>query len=203
VFGKIRIRTGAVQLRHADPPQLTTTHNKKRKSRHPKHANLQRLNFDRCLGKPTRLPFTCAVPDGFNHSVLEKAGHAADTPHHTYVDDDIYAEVWDRTRIEQAVAASIEAIFLLLGYSDLTKWQDPISFDKMIEMFVAPINRVLGHIIDTRRMTVGTPPEFLAEILQFSRQPGASTAVASSSVRQKYLLVNSVMPVLPPLGYGT
>lgn len=39
----------------------------------------------------------------------------------------------------------------------------------MIEMLVAPVNRVLGHVIDTRRMTVSTPPEFTAEILQSLR----------------------------------
>ena len=35
----------------------------------------------------------------------------------------------------------------------------------MITMLVAPINRVLGHMLDTRHMTVGTPEEFLAEVL--------------------------------------
>jgi hypothetical protein len=130
---------------------------------------LLQLNFDRCLGKPTRLPFTRAIPDGFNHGVRDDAGNAADTPHDTYVDDDIIADIWEKGRIEQAVAASIESIFLLLGYSDLGKRQDPISFDKMIEILVAPVNRVLGHAIDTRRMTVSTPPDFLAEILQSLR----------------------------------
>lgn len=132
-----------------------------------KHAKyLKQLNFDRCLGKPARYPFTRAVPDGFNHGVRDDAGNDADTPHHTYVDDDIYAEIWDRVRIEQAVAASIEAIFLLLGYSELDKRQDPISFDKMIEMAVAPINCILGHIVDTRHLTVSTPREFIAEVLK-------------------------------------
>lgn len=133
----------------------------------PKHAKyIQQLHFDRCLGKPTSLPFTRTVPDGFNHGVRDEHGEDSDTPHHTYVDDDIYADIWDRVWIKQAVLASIEAVFLLLGHSDLHKRQDPISFDKMIEMFIAPINRVLGHIIGTRRLTVSTPPEFLAEILQ-------------------------------------
>jgi hypothetical protein len=36
-------------------------------------------------------------------------------PHGVYVDDDIYLNVADKRRFEQAIAASIEAIFMLLG----------------------------------------------------------------------------------------
>ena len=66
-------------------------------------------------------------------------------------------------RIRRAVA-SIEAVFLLLGDSELDKRQDPISFDKLLEMIVAPIDRVLGHIINTHRMTVSTPDDFIKEV---------------------------------------
>jgi hypothetical protein len=45
------------------------------------------------------------------------------------VDDDVYVEIFDINRIEQAAAASIEAIFILLGHSQLERRQDPISFD--------------------------------------------------------------------------
>jgi hypothetical protein len=58
VFGKIRIRTGAVQLRHADPPQLTTTQNKKRKSRHtpaPSSLPTQPISGDETLSSPAIL----------------------------------------------------------------------------------------------------------------------------------------------------
>ena len=67
-------------------------------------------------------------------------------------------------RIRRAVAASIKAVSLLLGDSELDKRQDHISFDKLLEMLVAPINRVLGHIINTRRMTVSTPDDFIKEV---------------------------------------
>jgi hypothetical protein len=39
--------------------------------------------------------------------------------------------------------------------------QDPISLDKLKEMTIAPINRILGHVIDTRRLSVDTPADFL------------------------------------------
>ena len=130
-----------------------------------KHAAyLSQLNFDRSLGKTQKIPFTRAAPDGFNHGVRDAAGVDAPTPHFYYVDDGVYIELWDKAHVEQAVASSIEAIFLLLGDSDLKLRQDPISFDKMMEMLVAPINRVLGSILNTHRLTVGTPDDFLREV---------------------------------------
>ena len=41
---------------------------------------------------------------------------------------------------EQCIAASIEAIYILLGPSDLQRHQDPISFDKLTDMTIGPIN---------------------------------------------------------------
>ena len=74
-------------------------------------------------------------------------------------------EWYDPHRIEHAAAASIEAIFVLLGPSALDKRQDPISFDKLEDMVIGPVNRILGHIVDTLCMTISTPSEFLSEVL--------------------------------------
>jgi hypothetical protein len=57
------------------------------------------------------------------------------------VDDGIYINFFDIARIEHASAASIKAIFTLLGPFDLDKWQDPNSFDKLKETVICPINR--------------------------------------------------------------
>ena len=126
---------------------------------------LSQLVYDQSLGHPQRQPFTMAVPDTLNTGVIVD-GQPGPTPHFYYVDDGVYAEIMQRVRVEQAMASSIEAIFVLLGESDLLRRQDPVSFDKLIEMMVGYKNRVLGHIIDTRRMTVGTPEPFLREVLQ-------------------------------------
>jgi hypothetical protein len=66
------------------------------------------------------------------------------------VDDGIYVKFFDVIRIENAAAASIEAIFILLGPSTRNCRQDPISFDKLEEMVISPINRILGNVINTR-----------------------------------------------------
>ena len=53
----------------------------------------------------------------------------------------------------------------MLGDSDLLRRQDPVSFDKLIEMLVSHLNRVLGHMINTRRLEVGVPDSFIQEVL--------------------------------------
>jgi hypothetical protein len=84
------------------------------------------------------------------------------TPHGIYVDDDIYLDVSNPRRFEQAIAASIEAIFILLGESNTALRQDPISWEKLHELLVAPTKRILGLVLDLHRMTVGTPAEFIS-----------------------------------------
>ena len=75
-----------------------------------------------------------------NPGVLDANRRPANPPHAFFVDDDIYGKVFDVVHIEQAVAASIEAIFVLLGESDLLARQDPISFEKIEDMMVPYYN---------------------------------------------------------------
>ena len=82
-----------------------------------------------------------------------------------YVDDDIYLNIANVTCFKCTTTAGIEAIFILLGESDLTRRQDPISWDKLLDMMVAPVNRVLGLTLNSRLLTVGVPPDFLAEVI--------------------------------------
>lgn len=57
-----------------------------------------------------------------------------DTLHNMFVNDGLYCDVSSRERVEQAAAASIEAIFVVLGHSDLALQQDPVSWDKCLNM---------------------------------------------------------------------
>ncbi|KAL7530273.1 hypothetical protein ACHAWF_003311, partial [Thalassiosira exigua] len=97
-----------------------------------------------------------------NKGVFDKNRVPEDTPHAFYVDDNLYAEIYDRERIKQAIAANIEAIFILLGDSDLIFRPDPVSFDKLKEMMVNYMNLVLGRIVNTRAMAVQTPLDYIA-----------------------------------------
>ena len=112
-------------------------------------------------------PFVPAKACTQCRGVLDDRGHPLPTPQRLFVDDSVYAEIYEhnRQRIEQTVAAGIEAIFILLGHSDLSKRQDPISFDKMEDMIISHMNKVLGQIIDTRQLDVGVPPAYIKKVL--------------------------------------
>jgi len=117
-------------------------------AKHRKH--LDQTNWQKSLGSP-KAKFTRATPCAIHKGVLNAKGHPVNTPHDMFVDDDVYADVYNHSRLraEQAGAASIEAIFVTLGQSDLASRQDPISFDKFNELPVAWINHILGIDIDT------------------------------------------------------
>ena len=106
------------------------------RSKHRKY--LDKMQWQQSIGS-TKSCFTVATCDTLNQGVLDSSGNTVNTPHDMFVDDDIYADVYNNSqeRLEQAAAASIEAIFITLGISDLASRQDPISFDKFFEMPVA------------------------------------------------------------------
>ena len=62
------------------------------------------------------------------------------------------------------MAANIEAIFISFGWSEFSKRQDPISFNKMTDLVVLFLDKLLGQILDTR-LDVGVPPTFIADTL--------------------------------------
>ncbi len=130
-----------------------------------KHRHrLDLLQWSKRLGKGKRDDFVPAQACRIHKGVLEKNGHPVNTPHHLFVDDDIYAEIFDVERIERCVAAGIESIFILLGDSDTSVRQDPIAWDKLYEMIIHYINKVLGFIVNTRKMTIETPSDFIRNV---------------------------------------
>jgi hypothetical protein len=131
-----------------------------------KHTHyINQMQFNQALGKGKPHTFAPAVQDELNPGILIVEGYPPNTPHAYYVDDGIYVYIYDENRIQQAITASIKAIFLLLGDSDLHHRQDPVSFNKMLELLVSYQNKILGEIINTQELTVGMPREFIAEVL--------------------------------------
>ena len=110
------------------------------------------------LGFPKAI-FSPAVADSINRGVLDENNNQVNTPHAFYVDDDVYSDLYDTPQVEQAVAASIEAIFTLLGNLALNLRQGTVSFDKMIDTTVSYNNHILGRMINIRTMMVSAPSE--------------------------------------------
>lgn len=133
------------------------------RAKHRKY--LDKLVWHPSLGNK-KAHFSPAKKDSINKGVMDEQGNPVKTPHAFYVDDDIYAEVYNIERIERAIAASIEAIFILLGESDLLGRQDPISFDKLTETMVSFNNIILGQVIHTRTMMLESPPEYIQETVK-------------------------------------
>ncbi len=77
----------------------------------------------------------------------------------------IYINIFDLYRIQQAVAASIKAIYILLGDSDLMAPQDPVLVDKVEEMPISYSSHLLGQIVNTQCTDIKLPLEFIANIL--------------------------------------
>ena len=135
------------------------------RDKHRKH--LDKLNWEPSLGSGNKDLFVQAKACSQRRGVLDDQGTPLPTPQRLFVDDSVYAEIYQASheRMERAVAAGIEAIFILLGQSDLAKRQDPISLDKMTAMMVSYLNKILGQLIDTRRMDIGVPPDYIHRTL--------------------------------------
>jgi hypothetical protein len=71
--------------------------------------------------------FIQAFKDALNPRITDASGIPVPTPHAVYIDDDIYLDIADLRCFKQAIAASIKAIFILLGKSKTALRQDPIS----------------------------------------------------------------------------
>ncbi len=107
---------------------------------------------------------TPAFPCSMNKGTLEAHGNRAKLTARIYVDDALMLAL-SRGHMEQVLAALIEAIFAIMGKPDTTVRLCLLAMDKWLELVVAPKQRMLGLIIDTNNLTVGIPPDYVAEVL--------------------------------------
>ena len=124
--------------------QLTEAYFEDKSLRHKHQKYLDRLHWQKNLDNK-KATFVPAKSCTQNKGVSDGNGNPVNTPHEFYEYDDLYSETFEIERIEHAVAASIEAIFVLLGKSDLLVRQDPILFDKLEETIVSYCNLILGQ----------------------------------------------------------
>ena len=90
-----------------------------------------------------------AVTDVFNQGVLQ----LEKTKYNMFVDDSLFAQI--RDIIKHAMAASIEALYIVLGFPDLERRQNALSLDKYFETTCSFQRIQLGINVNTRTMTVG------------------------------------------------
>jgi|SaaInl74LU_5_DNA_1037368.scaffolds.fasta_scaffold03592_2 hypothetical protein len=98
--------------------------------------------------------------------VLDEDGNEVKRPARFYVDDALIAAI-GRIRMEKFLAATIEAIFCVMGSPDTTRRRCALALDKLEKLRVGPHQVLLGLRYDTINMTKGTTAEYRLELLIF------------------------------------
>jgi hypothetical protein len=71
----------------------------------------------------------------------------------------------DADHMKMVLAATIKAIFIVMGKPDVAVRQCPLAMNKWLELVIRPKQTMLGLIINTNRLTVAIPPKYLQEVL--------------------------------------
>jgi len=104
-----------------------------------------------------------AMPCELHQGVLNTNKNENLVSAHIYVDDALVAAP-GRKRIKKAHVACIDAIFFVLGKPDTHVRQCPLAMDKWIGMLISHKKIMLGLVWNTRKMILGIPLDYLAEV---------------------------------------
>ncbi len=105
--------------------------------------------------------FSCTI----NCGIMDGAGNRIDLPARIYVDNALMLAL-DSDHMKMVLAATIEAIFIVMGKPGVAVRQCPLAMDKWLELVIGPKQTMLGLIINTNRLTVTIPPKYLQEVLK-------------------------------------
>ncbi len=104
-----------------------------------------------------------AVPCSINTGVLNDQGTKVPLPARIYVDDALTLAT-SKESMEQVLASLIKSIFVVMGAPDTSVRQCSLAMDKWEKLQVAPIQTMLGLVIDTNRMTVCVPDDYIKSV---------------------------------------
>jgi hypothetical protein len=105
--------------------------------------------------------FSCTI----NCGIMDDAGKQRDLHARIYVDKALMVAL-NADHMKMVLAATIEAIFIVMGEPDVAVRQCPLAMDKWLELVISPNQTMLGLIINTNRLTVAIPPKYLQEVLE-------------------------------------
>jgi hypothetical protein len=103
--------------------------------------------------------FSCTI----NCGILDDAGNRMDLPACIYVNNALMLAL-NVDRMKMVLAATIKAIFMVMGKPDVAVRQCPLAMNKWIELVIGPKQTILRLIIDTSRLTAGIPVKYLQEV---------------------------------------
>jgi len=140
--------------------------------KHRKYLSM--ISWDETPLNPSDL--TQAKKCNINRGVLVQANTSElpSFPTFIYVDDALLTTV-DRESMEKALAATIEAIFVVMGEPDTERRQCHLAMDKWTELEVAYKQVILGLTINTRALTIGITLEYRQGLLELLNNEWKST----------------------------
>jgi hypothetical protein len=127
--------------------------------KHAEYLNMIQWQED----QPSPSELVRAIRCEMNPGVLDESGRPAAPETNIYVDDALLACA-GRPKMERALAATIEAIFTVMGPPKTEVRQNPLAMDKWLELVVGPQQVMLGLDIRTRSLDVGITAEYLAQV---------------------------------------
>ncbi len=71
----------------------------------------------------------------------------------------------DVDHMKVVLAATIKAIFVVMGEPNVAVRQCPLAMDKWLELAIESKKSMLGLTIDTNRLTVTIPAKYLQKVL--------------------------------------
>ncbi len=95
-----------------------------------------------------------------NTGVLDNQGNRVPLPARIYVHNALTLAI-SKENMEQVLAALIEAIFVVMGIPDTSVCQCSLAMDKREKLHTTPIQTMLGLLIDTNRMIVSVPDDYI------------------------------------------
>jgi hypothetical protein len=78
----------------------------------------------------------------------------------------------DVDHMKMVLAATIKAIFVVMGEPVVAVRQCPLAMDKWLELVIGPKQTMLGLIINTNRLTIAIPAKYLQEVLNLLNSTG-------------------------------
>jgi len=126
-----------------------------------KHSDI--LDLIQFEHPPSSLPIVQAFPCSQHTGIMDKNNNPTNTQHHMFVDDNHMASLLPDMKMAQA--ASIEGLFQILGFPDVSLRRTALSEDKYYREKCSYKKIQLGYLINTSSMTVSFAPDRFEKIL--------------------------------------
>ena len=106
---------------------------------------------------------TKAVACPINQGIIDDQGVARPRPARIFVDNSLLLSI-GQLLMKMALAALIEAIFVVIGEPDTAIQKCPLAQEKWVKMVAGPVQTMLDLNLDTNRLTVAIPSYYFEDV---------------------------------------